>query len=129
MGAGLSSLFLLGGLITVTVLDVYASLEAEKQNWNEFKKWAGLTIGVSAGLVLLSLFILVKTKGGNPEADIFVGANLAFLLALLAMIGVAIMNIFALAKASTDGHKLAAWSAVLASVTFVLAIILIVLLM
>ncbi len=122
-------MLLLGGLIVVTVTDIQASLAIDKRNWPKAKEWTGISLGVSVAVVFLSLFLLVKSKGGNPEQDAFIGVNLAYIIALLAMIGIAIMNIFAMINIDSEGRKMSSWSAATGAVSFVLCVAIIVLAM
>jgi hypothetical protein len=120
MGAGMSSFFLMGGLVVAAILDTYAAMEAEKKDWSNVKMYAGITTAITLGLVALAMFILVKS-GGGLGGDVFIGVDLAFLISMAASIAIGVLNVFALSNMSQDGHKFTSWGAVTACVGFVVA--------
>lgn len=110
MGTTLSTFILLTGSLVTGVMSAVAANYAREKKWTQAKMWSGITAGIALALVILTLFIVVKSHTGASEATAAVeefafGVMISFILMILAMTGVGILNTFALIEASKENQK------------------------
>lgn len=147
MGTVLSTLTLLIGALATGVLSSIAANYARQANnagsgssaddlWQKTKMFAGISMGLAIFLVLLTLFIVVKGHTGASEItgvieEMAFGVMISFILMILAMTGIAVLDMLALIEASsqTSAFGKAVGAAVLSFGSFVLSLIIIIFLL
>ena len=137
MGTTISTFILLVGCLTTGVLSSVAANYAREKNWDRTKLFSGLSMGLAIGLILLTLFIVVKGHTGAGEItgvieEMAFGVMLSFIFMVLVMVGVAVLDILALidaGKQDSAAFSKAVGAAVVAFGGFVLALIIIIFLL
>jgi amino acid transporter len=91
-------------------MSAVAANYAREKKWTQAKMWAGITAGIALALVILTLFIVVKSHTGASEATAAVeefafGVMISFILMMIAMIGISVMSALALVEASKENQK------------------------
>ena len=131
MGTTLSTIILFGGLIITMVTSFMASHHASNKAWKQAEMWAGITAGIAIILSILALIIIVRGHMGVRGAVAGVvslmafGVTIACVLMMLAMIGVAILEVFAMveaAKQDKSSRGLSIGSGLLSLGAFVIAL-------
>lgn len=105
MGTTFSSFLLLAGSLVCGVLSAIAATAAKDKNWSRAKLLSGLSMGLAIGLILLTLFIVVRGHVGTGEItgvieEMAIGVMLSWILMILIMVGVAVIDILGLIDAS-----------------------------
>ena len=146
MGTVLSTLTLLVGALVTGVLSSMAANYARQANgssgsvadglWQKTKTFAGISMGLAIFLVLLTLFIVVKGHTGASEItgvieEMAFGVMISFILMILAMTGIAVLDMLALIGASPGGTAFgkSVGAAVLSFGSFILSLIIIIFLL
>lgn len=129
MGLVFSDLLLLVGCLVTGVMSSVAANYARQKNWDKTKLFAGLTMGISIALILLTIFILIKS-----HTSFFTGPGtlLSALIMIMSMVGVTVLEILTLINASNQDSS-AFWRAVEGAIasfgSFILSLIVIIFLL
>jgi hypothetical protein len=137
MGTTMSTFLLLIGSLVTGVMSSMAANYARQKNWESTKMYSGITMGIALSLILLTLFIVVKGHTGGGEItgvieEMAFGVMLSFIFMILAMTGVAVLEILTLIEASnkSDGaYGKAVGGAVLSFGSFIVSLIIIIFLL
>lgn len=135
MGTVLSVFFLLVGSLVTGVMSSVGADGARKSNWSRAKLFDGISLGVALALILFTIFILVRSHVGAGEItgvieELAFGVMISFILMILAMVGVAVLDVLALIEADKkSGYGRAVGAAVLSFGSFVLSLIIIIFLL
>lgn len=137
MGTALSTFILLVGSLVTGVMSSMAANYARQKNWDQTKLFSGLAMGVAIGLILLTLFIVVKGHTGAGEItgvieEMAIGVMLSFIFMILVMVGVTVLEILTLIEASNQdsgAFMKAVGGAVLSFGGFVVSLIIIIFLL
>ncbi len=148
MGTTLSTLILLTGALATGVLSSMAANYARQANsaanppvaaklWQSTKTFAGISMGLAVALILLTLFIVIKGHTGTSEItgaieSMALGVMISFILMILAMTGVAVLDMLALIEATNNesgAFGKAVGGAVLSFGSFILSLIIIIFLL
>lgn len=136
MGTVLSVFFLLIGSLVTGVLSSIGADGARKSDWAKAKLYEGISLGVALALVLFTVFIVVRSHVGAGEVtgiieELAFGVMISFILMILAMVGVAVLDILALVEADKKSGSMgkAVGAAVLSFGSFVLSLIIIIFLL
>jgi hypothetical protein len=141
MGTVLSTFILLiGTIVTGVMSSLSANYAWGTTNWGKVKMYAGISLGVSLIMILLNLFILVRSHTGVGEItgvieEMAFGVMLSFMLLMLSMIIVCVLNIITLIGANSDkpanssAFKMAVGAAICSFGSFILSMFLIIFLL
>ena len=134
MGTVLSTILLLGGTLASGVLSSMSANYAREQNLSSSKTYALYSALVAIVLILLTLFLTIKSKmGGGAFTGIFegfaIGVMLAFLLLTIVLFATLTMNFMGIMAANNDDEagalKYGALSAAVCFIGFIIALLLI----
>lgn len=138
MGTTLSTFILLVGVVSTGILSSLSASESRKKNYSKAEMWSGISGGVAAMLVILTLFIVVKSHTGAGEItgaveSLAFGVMFSFICLLLACIGIASLNGLSLYEAKKKDEKKTTTYSIAAAITsfgsLVLSLILIIFLL
>ena len=106
MGSVFSSLMMMTGSIASGVLSAIAARAAATKNWSKAKTYAYIAMGVAVVMALVSLALLIKSKTSATAAiDIAPGFDIAAVMLSIVLLGMAVMDIFAIAEASSTSGQ------------------------
>lgn len=101
-----SSLMMITGCVTSGVLSAIAARAAAVKNWSKAKTYAYIAMGVAVLMALVSLALLIKSKTSAAGAmDIAPGFDIAAILLTIVLLGMAVMDIFAIVEASSSSGQ------------------------
>ena len=138
MGTTLSTFILLVGVVSTGILSSLSASESRKKNYTKAEMWSGISGGVAAMLVILTLFIVVKSHTGAGEItgaveSLAFGVMASYIMLVLACIGIASLNVLSLYEAKKKDEKKVEWYSIAAAATsfgaLVLSLILIIFLL
>ena len=138
MGTTLSTFILLTGVVATGILSSLSASESRRKNFSKAEMWSGISGGVAVALIVLTLFIVVKSHTGAGEItgaveSLAFGVMISFIMLILACIGVASLNGLSLFEAKKkDEKKTTTYSIAAAATSFgalVLALVLIIFLL
>lgn len=138
MGTTLSTFILLVGVVSTGILSSLSASESRKKNYSKAEMWSGISGGVAALLVILTLFIVVKSHTGTGEItgaveSLAFGVMASFVLLLLSCIGIASLNGLSLYEAKKKDEKKTTTYSIAAAITsfgsLVLALVVIIFLL
>jgi hypothetical protein len=120
MGTVLSTFILLIGSLVTGVLSSVAANYSREKNWEKAKMFSGFSMGSAIALILLTLFIVVKSHTGAGEItsvieELAFGVMISFIFMTLVMVAVTVLNILALIEASNQEEK-SMWKSVGAAI-------------
>lgn len=120
MGTVLSTFVLLIGSLATGILSSVAANYTREKNWEKAKMFSGFSMGLAIALILLTLFIVVKSHTGAGEItsvieEMAFGVMISFIFMVLVMVAVSVLNILALIEASNKEEK-AMWKSVGAAI-------------
>jgi hypothetical protein len=120
MGTVLSTFVLLIGSLATGVLSSVAANYSREKNWEKAKMFSGFSMGLAIALILLTLFIVVKSHTGAGEVtsvieEMAFGVMISFIFMVLVMVAVSVLNILALIEASNKEEK-AMWKSIGAAI-------------
>ncbi len=107
MGTALSTFGLLIGSLFVGIMSSVAANRIGSKNWSQAKIFTGVSMGTGITIVLLTLFILIKSHMGGGMVTSIVeemafGVMLSFIFLMMCMIGVTVLNGIALSGELSD---------------------------
>ena len=131
----MSSFILLGGALLCGIFSSVAANYARQGDLSKSKLWSWITAGIAAVLIILTLFIVVRSHVGAGEVagaveELAFGVMLSYILMTLVMVAVAALNILSAIQAGDNNKSKAMWYNIGAAITafggFVLALIIII---
>lgn len=110
MGTALSTFILLTGSLVTGVTSSIAANRVSNKKWSQAKLYTGLSMGLQIALVLMTLFILVKSHIGAGEItgvieSMAFGVMFSFIFLMLCMTGSAVLNGVALVGEMSDNPE------------------------
>lgn len=141
MGTVMSTFILLiGTIVTGVMSSLSANYAWGKTDWSKVKMYAGISLGVSLIMILLNLFILVRSHTGLGEVtgiieEMAFGVMLSFMLLMLSMIIVCVLNIITIIGANSakpadsSAFRMAVGAAICSFASFILSMFLIIFLL
>jgi membrane-associated HD superfamily phosphohydrolase len=107
MGAVFSSLMLMFGSVVSAVLSALAASKVSGKDWSKVKLYAGIALGVALLMLALAFFFFVRSKlSTSAISEVLPGFDMSMILMILVTIGMAVMDGFAIANASSStGQK------------------------
>ena len=120
MGTTLSTFILLTGVVATGILSSLSASESRRKNFSKAEMWSGISGGVAVALIVLTLFIVVKSHTGAGEItgaveSLAFGVMVSFIFVLFVLIGVGSLNILSLYEAGKKDAKKVEWYSIAAA--------------
>ena len=137
MGSVFSSIMMMTGSVASGVLSAIAARAAATKDWSKAKMYAYIALGVAVVMALVSLALFIRSKMSATAAmDIAPGFDIAAITLVIVLLGMAVMDIFAIVEASSSAgqatrksEEFSAGSAALGFGGLIISLVLIVVLM